>query len=251
VDGRLGRGVLGEEPHDVRRQQGDTGLAARRDHVLGLRGRTGQRLLADHRAPGPRRAHGDLVMHVGGRTDVDDVDQVEQLVERVARAQAVLAGQPGRRATRRGHDRGELDAGTTGPARRMHRCPETGADEADPDPAHLNAPDVSPLMNCREKMMNKASSGSAANARTASTAFQSVTSCPRNSCVPSVTVRTFSAGVRINGNQRSFQIGSMVYTPMAASPGFTSGTAIRYTRYSLEPSIRAASFSSPGTCWKN
>ena len=58
----------------------------------------------------------------------------------------------------------------------------------------------------------------------ASTAFQSVTNWPRNTCAPSVMVLVASPGARISGNHKSFQIGTMVKTATVAMAGRISGT---------------------------
>ena len=58
----------------------------------------------------------------------------------------------------------------------------------------------------------------------ASTAFQSVTYCPINCCMPRVTVLVLSDGARISGNHRSFQVGIMVNTATVAMAGRISGT---------------------------
>ena len=54
-------------------------------------------------------------------------------------------------------------------------------------------------------------------------AFQSTTYWPMNCCTPSVMVCVPLPGARISGNQRSFQIGTMVKTATVAMAGRTSG----------------------------
>ena len=73
-----------------------------------------------------------------------------------------------------------------------------------------------------------------------------------NSCAPSVTVLVASAGARISGNQRSFQIGIMVKTATVAIAGRTSGSTRRKKIvYSERPSMRPAFFRSSETCCMN
>ena len=75
----------------------------------------------------------------------------------------------------------------------------------------------------------------------ASTAFQSVTYWPMNCCTPERHRLVASPGARISGNQRSFQIGTMVNTATVAIAGRTSGSTRRKKIvYSVRPSMRAA-----------
>ncbi len=75
---------------------------------------------------------------------------------------------------------------------------------------------------------------------------------PRNCCTPSVIVWVESDEVRINGNHRSFQIGTMVNTATVAMAGRSSGaTTSKKMRVSGTPSQRAASRRSFGICWTN
>ena len=73
-----------------------------------------------------------------------------------------------------------------------------------------------------------------------------------NTWLPRVMVFTDSAGARISGNHRSFQIGIMVNTATVAIAGRTSGSTRRKKIvYSLSPSIRPAFFRSSDTCFMN
>ena len=97
--------------------------------------------------------------------------------------------------------------------------------------------------------MYAASTGTMASVSDASIEFQSLINWPMNCCAPNVTVFVASPGARISGNHRSFQIGIMVKTATVATAGRTSGRTSQKIRYSLIPSIRAASFRSRGT-WR-
>ena len=66
--------------------------------------------------------------------------------------------------------------------------------------------------------------GRIASDSAASTLFQSVMYWPRNCCTPSVIVCVLSLEVRISGNHRSFQIGTMVNTATVAIAGRSSGS---------------------------
>ena len=69
---------------------------------------------------------------------------------------------------------------------------------------------------------------------------------------PRVTVLVASAGARISGNQRSFQIGIMVKTATVAIAGRTSGRTRRKKMvYSQSPSMRPAFFRSAETDFMN
>ena len=75
---------------------------------------------------------------------------------------------------------------------------------------------------------------------------------PRNCCTPSVIVWVESDEVRISGNHRSFQIGTMVKTATVAIAGLSSGAITsKKMRVSGTPSQRAASRRSLGICWTN
>ncbi len=64
-----------------------------------------------------------------------------------------------------------------------------------------------------------------------------------------MTVLVLSDEAKISGNQRSFQMGIMLKTATVPNAGRTKGSTSAYTRYSLAPSMRAASLRSPGT-WR-
>ena len=71
-------------------------------------------------------------------------------------------------------------------------------------------------------------------------------------CEPRVTVLVASAGARISGNQRSFQMGIMVKTATVAMAGRMSGsTSRRKIAYSDRPSMRPAFFRSSDTVRMN
>src|SRR5919198_575077 len=147
-----------------------------------------------------------------------------------------------------------VDAARTFVQRGARRASSTVDDELSSgvsprrSPAHLAVPAVSPASSCRAKTRYRTKTGIIARVSAASTAFQSFTNWPRNCCAPRVTVFVRSPGARISGNHRSFQTGSIEKTATVPTAGRTSGSSSRNTRYSLAPSIRAASFNSLGTC---
>src|SRR5690606_2018156 len=186
---------------------------------------------------------GHTVVPVGGDAQIHHDPSPQPAPVGTCRPGVVLAGHRLGPLLVPGKDRGQLRARGL-PSRGVHGAHDARAHQSDPHclsppsapgptatrrpggiwPGYLMDPAISPRMSWREKIRYSTTAGTMDKLKAASTAFQSLTNCPRNTWVPKIRVLVRSPGARMRANHRSFQMGSRLMAATVPKAGRARGS---------------------------